>query len=92
MVNVVVGRKRTVKVTANATAGVLDSTVPVTLKTVPYAGQGTTSTSRLDKLSDVNAGSETEGAVPVYEANTDTYVVKKVDLSNVTGDLDGGTF
>lgn len=88
MVNVVVSRKRNVKVTTNATAGVIDTTVPVTLKTVPYI----TGTTRLDHLLDVNASTEAEGAVPVYEADTDTYVVKQVSLSNVIGDLDGGVF
>lgn len=88
MVNVVVSRKRNVRVTTNATAGVIDTTVPVTLKTVPYV----TGTQRLDHLLDVNANQESEGAVPVYEADTDTYVVKKISLSNVIGDLDGGVF
>ena len=91
MVNVVVGRKRTVKVSANATAGVIDTTVPVTLKTVPYNGTGG-GVSRLDKLQDVVANTEVEGATLVYQANTDTYIVKKLDLTDVTGDLDGGTF
>jgi len=88
MVNVVVGRKRNVRVTTNATAGVIDSTVPVTLKTVPYVSGLT----RLDHLLDVDANTESEGAVPVYEANTDTYGIKQIDLSYVVGDLDGGEF
>lgn len=93
MVNVVVGRKRNVRVSTNATAGVIDTTVPVTLKTVPYGGTTTAGgAGRLDKLQDVVANTETEGATLVYQANTDTYIVKKLDLSNVTGDLDGGTF
>ena len=44
------------------------------------------------KLKDVVATGETNGAVPVYDANTDKYVVKKLDLGDVTGNLDGGTF
>lgn len=91
MVNVVVGRKRNVRVTTNATAGVIDTTVPVTLKTVPYTTTQAAQT-RLDHLVDVNAAAESEGAVPVYEANTDTYVIKPVNLSYVVGDLDGGEF
>jgi hypothetical protein len=88
MVNVVVGRKRTIKVTANATAGVIDSTIPVTLKTM----SGGTTAGRLDRLQDVNASVEIEGGVPVYQANTDTYKIEQLDLAYVTGDLDGGTF
>jgi hypothetical protein len=89
MTNVVVARKRTVQVSANATAGIFDSTVPVTLKTNPVMSSGV---SRLDKLADVIANNETTGATLVYDATTDKYVVQKLDLTNVTGDLDGGTF
>jgi hypothetical protein len=88
MVNVVVGRKRIVQVSTNATAGIIDTTTPVTLKNNPVMGGA----SRLDKLADVQANTEVNGATLVYQANTDTYVVQKLDLSNVTGDLDGGTF
>ena len=35
MVNVVVSRKRNVKVSTNATAGVIDTSIPVTLKNTP---------------------------------------------------------
>lgn len=88
MTNVVVARKRTIQVSANGTAGILDTTVPVTLKNNPVLGTAT----RLDKLTDVVANAEINGATLVYEASTDKYVVKKLDLSDVTGDLDGGTF
>ena len=90
-INVVVARKRTVQVSANATAGIIDSTTPVTLKPIPSVSSGTR-VDRLDKLKDVVATGETNGAVPVYDATTDKYVVKKVDLGDVTGNLDGGTF
>ena len=91
MVNVVVGRKRNVQISANGTAGIIDTTVPVTLKNTPsiYSGGGA---SRLDSLSDVVATGETNGAVPVYDSVTDKYLVQKLDLANVIGDLDGGTF
>mgnify|MGYP003338173903 CR=1 FL=1 len=91
MVNVVVGRKRTIKVSSNATAGIIDSTTPVTIKNTPTLGTlGTTG--RLDHLQDVVATGETNGATLVYEAATDKYIVKKLDLGDVTGDLDGGIF
>ena len=89
MVNVVVGRKRTVQISTNATAGIIDTTTPVVLKNNPILGGGV---SRLDKLTDVAANTEINGATLVYNAANDTYVVQKLDLSNVTGDLDGGTF
>jgi hypothetical protein len=89
MVNVVVGRKRTVQISTNATAGIIDTTTPVVLKNNPVLGGGV---SRLDRLTDVAANTEVNGATLVYNAANDTYVVQKLDLSNVTGDLDGGTF
>jgi hypothetical protein len=79
MVNVVVVKKSN---------GVINSEVPVTLKNF----QVTSGTNRLDKLIDVVATSEVSGATLVYDANTDKYVVQPLDISNVTGDLDGGTF
>lgn len=83
MVNVIVARSRNIKVSSNATAGVLDSSTPVTIKNVPSAiGNGI---SRLDSLVDVNASNETDNATLVYDFETDTYVVKQMDL-------DGGTF
>lgn len=90
MVNVIVGRKRTIRVSANATAGVIDSVVPVTIKNTPVI-QGGAST-RIDKMLDVDPAGETNGATLVYQASTDKYIVKKLDLADVTGDLDGGTF
>lgn len=88
MTNVVVSRKRTVHISANNTAGVIDTSSPVVLKNNPVMGAAT----RLDKLTDVVANNEINGATLVYDASTDTYVVQRLDLSNVTGDLDGGTF
>ena len=91
MVNVVVGRKRTIRVSANATAGVIDSTTPVTIKNTPSL-TSTAASTRIDNLLDVNPIGETDGATLVYDASLDKYIVKKLDLSNVTGDLDGGVF
>lgn len=89
MTNVVVSRKRTVQISANATAGIIDTSTPVVLKNNPVTIGAST---RLDKLTDVVANTEVNGATLVYNAANDTYVVQKLDLSNVTGDLDGGTF
>ena len=89
MTNIVVARKRTIQVSTNATAGIIDSTNPVVLKNNPSIGNGVT---RLDKLTDVDATAETDKATLVYDAANDKYVVKKLDFGDLTGDLDGGTF
>ena len=88
MINVVLARKRNIQISTNATAGIIDTTTPVVIKNNPVVGGVT----RLDRLSDVVANAEINGATLVYNANTDTYVVQKLDISDVTGDLDGGTF
>jgi hypothetical protein len=88
MVNVVVSKKRSVQISSNATAGIIDTTTPVVLKNNPVLGAAT----RLDRLSDVIANNEIDGATLVYNSINDTYVVKKLDLSDIVGDLDGGTF
>ena len=90
-INVVVARKRNVQVSTNATAGIIDSTTPVTLKPIPSVSSGS-GVDRLDKLKDVVATGETNGAVPVYDSQSDKYIVKHIDLADVTGNLDGGTF
>jgi hypothetical protein len=91
MVNVVVGRKRDIRVSANATSGIIDTTVPVTIKNTPTFGNiGTTQ--RLDHLQDVSAVGEVSGAVPVYNSSIDKYVVQKLQFPDIVGDLDGGTF
>lgn len=88
MTNVVVSRKRTVQISANTTAGIIDTSTPVVLKNNPTIGGVT----RLDRLNDVVANSEVNGATLVYNSSNDTYVVKKLDLSDVTGAIDGGIF
>lgn len=59
----------------------------VTLKATPVAP-----TPRLDSLADVNSAGEVTGAVPVYNSVTDKYEVQQLSLSDITGNLDGGTF
>lgn len=85
---VIVGNKRNVQVSANATAGIIDTTTPVTLKNTGV----TSGITRLDTLNDVDATGEVSGATLVYDATNDKYIVQKLDLTNVTGNLDGGTF
>jgi len=88
MVNVVVGRKRVIAVSANATAGIIDTTTPVTLKNAPI-GTGVT---RLDQLSDVDATTEVNNGVLTYDGNRDKYIVKTITFQEIAGDLDGGSF
>lgn len=90
-INVVVARKRTIRVSANGTAGVIDSSNPVTLK--PISSLTTTAAAvRLDALTDVVANNEVDGGTLVYDEATDKYIVKTLDLENTTGTLDGGNF
>jgi hypothetical protein len=88
MTNVIVSRNRTIKVSSGGTAGIVDSITPVVLKNVTNAA----GINRLDHLLDVDASHEVENATLVYDQNTDKYIVKKLDLADVTGNLDGGTF
>lgn len=83
MTNVIVVRKRT--------SGIIDSTNPVVLKPLSVLSSAAASP-RLDHLQDVNASEEVDGATLVYDAENDTYIVKLLDLSEVTGILDGGNF
>jgi hypothetical protein len=88
MVNVVVSRKRNIQVSSN-TAGVIDTTVPVTLKNVPTLVNGVDT---IDELHDVNLAQRNDGSTLVYDAPSDTYVVKKLEFVDIVGDLDGGIF
>ena len=81
MVNVIVARSRNIKVSSNATAGVIDSSTPLIIKNNSSA----IGITRLDSLVDVNSSNETDNATLVYDSHTDTYVVKQINL-------DGGTF
>jgi hypothetical protein len=62
------------------TAGVIQTNTPVTLRNI-----AATAPQRLDLCSDVDATSEVDGAVPVYDSATDKYVVQQINL-------DGGSF
>jgi hypothetical protein len=57
-------------------------------------------TNRMDHLADVNASGEIKGATVVYDPDTDTYFVKKLNFADIDGDagdigiteIDGGNF
>lgn len=90
MVNVVVARKRNISVSANATAGIIDTGTPVTLKS------GVGGITRLDQLSDVDATTEVNNGVLTYDGTRDKYVIKTITFEEISGeyagDLDGGNF
>lgn len=83
MVNVVIAQTRNIQVTANTQGTTLTTTPnPVTLKNETSLSSGIT---RLDRLQDVVATSETNNSTLVYDETTDKYIVKQLDL-------DGGNF
>jgi hypothetical protein len=76
-------------IVANKKDGIIEASAPVTLKPIPTINSGV---DRLDNLKDVNATTEINGATLVYDIANDTYNVKKLDLADVVGALDGGNF
>ncbi len=69
-----------------ATGGSIKPSTQADAVTVTSASGVTPAQTRLDLLADVVEGeSPTEGSTLVYDVETDTYVVKQLDL-------DGGTF
>ena len=91
MVNVIVARKRNISVSTNATAGVIDTGTPVTLKSGGVGG-----VTRLDQLSDVDATTEVNNGVLTYDGTRDKYIIKTITFEEISGeyggDLDGGNF
>jgi len=87
--NVIVADKRSISVSSNAIAGIINTTTPVTLIPTPTMASGA---STLESLTDVVSTGETTGDTLVYDSNTKTWIAQPLDLSNVTGGLDGGTF
>lgn len=95
MVNVVVSRRRNVKISSNATGGIIDTTVPVTIRAGTGISTGTGNVvvyTTVDELLDVNIQQRVDGSTLVYDTATDTYVVKPLEFFEMSGDLDGGTF
>ena len=95
MTNIVVAQQRTIRVSTNATSGIINTSVPVTLKNNPtiYSGNGASS---IDTLNDVNITNRTDGSTLVYDSSTNTYLVQPLNFSDLsgtfTGDIDSGTF
>jgi hypothetical protein len=89
MVNVIVGKQKQVKVSANNTAGIIQSFVPVTLKNFSSL---TSSITNLEDLKDVDASQKTDGSTVVYNVSDSKYHVQKLNFSEISGSVDGGTF
>lgn len=88
--NVIVSKKRTVTVSSNATAGIINTSTPVTLKPIPTVTSGGATT--VESLTDVVSTGETTGDTLVYDSNTKKWIAKPLDLTYAAGSLDGGTF
>jgi hypothetical protein len=86
MVNLI----KAVKVTVNSSSSLFNSSNPVVIKNNPTISSG--AATRLDNLTDVDATSETDKATLVYDSGQDKYIVKQLEFSDLSGDLDGGTF
>lgn len=89
MVNVVVSKRKNVRVTANTTGGVIETSPPVTLKNLATLNNGVNT---IDELTDVNLTQRNDGSTLIYDQTTDKYVVKHMEFVDITGDLDGGVF
>lgn len=88
MANVTLVPKQTVVVRVSDSHGVLSPTPSgaTTVKTTVLAPSS--STRRFDQLEDVTETAPADGAVPQYDADTDTYVVAPLSITTI----DGGTF
>jgi len=68
---------------------VIQSSTPVTLKNTTNISNA----NRLDELADVlEPAAPEDGSTLIYNAVTDKYEVKKVNLEQAEGTLNGGTF
>lgn len=91
MTNVIVARQRTIAVSTNATSGIINTTVPVTLKNNPVLSSGGSATS-ITALNDVNVVNAANGATLVYDPTTNTFLVEPLNFVDIVGVLDSGTF
>ena len=92
MTNVVVAKTKTIKVSSNATAGIINTSVPVVLKNNPTIISGGGGVSSVENLLDVNVVSKITGATLVYDAGTNTYLIEPLNFSDIVGNIDSGTF
>jgi hypothetical protein len=86
--NVVVANKKEFQVSTNANSGLIDSTTPVTLKTIPTVSVG--GVERLDHLKDVDVLGESNGAILTYDGDTQKWIAQQINFGKAS--LDGGNF
>lgn len=84
-----INRTINVSIAKKSSTGVINPQNPVTLKSVPTINSGV---DRIDQMKDVIATGEANGATLVYDITVDKYVVKKLTMDDLGGDLDGGIF
>jgi hypothetical protein len=76
--------RQSVKV--NNIGGTLTPYAPITLK-----NQVIEITS-IENIADVDEIDVTDGATLIYNSSTDKYEIKPLNFSDLSGDIDGGTF
>lgn len=77
-----------IKVRVKQTDGKLSNKTPISLRGI------SSSVKSIENIGDVNEANVTSGATIVYNANTDQYDIKPLDIDDLSGDLDldFGTF
>lgn len=84
----------TIKVTVKS-APKIRSSINTQNPTITNKISASFNATRLDQLVDVQESSPLDGYTLVYNAQTDIYEVKQLDIDDLTGDIDnvdGGTF
>ena len=85
MTNVIVATKRPIQISTGGTAGLVQTTSQVTIKN----NQGSLA---VEQLNNVVSTGETTGDVLVYDSEIRKWVSKKLELQDLVGNLDGGSF
>ena len=73
-----------INVTVKNLSGLNDGVV---IRNIP-----TLSASRLEDLSDIRVENKVEGSTVVYEAYSGLYIIKPLEYTDISGDIDGGIF
>jgi len=87
MTNVIIATKRPIQISTGGTAGLIQTTAQVALKNNPPQAS-----LAIEQLTNVVSTGETSGDVLIYDAVSRKWVTRKLDLQDVSGNLDGGNF
>lgn len=90
-INVGLKRTNTIKVTVNASSGVITPSYPPTIRTNPQYS-ATANQHFVSNLVDVDASDADSGETLIYHKDSNKYVVEPLDLENTVGTLDMGEF